>query len=98
MTYIEEIAKAIHHEAYPDESLDDTERGLYLVYAVLAVTIGKEVTREHVHDAWSAWTVMTEPDHESIQPFNRLTPSVQQEDQRFVAAIRAVAERLSPGS
>lgn len=94
MTYIEEIAEAIHQEAYPDESLDDGERGLYLVYAVLALTIGKEVTREHVHDAWSAWTAMTEPDHESIQPFNRLATSVQQEDQPFVAAIRAVAERL----
>lgn len=94
VTYIEEIAQAIHLEAHPDEPLDNAERGLYLIYAVLALTIGQDVTREHVHDAWSAWRSMAEPDHESIQPFHQLSASVQKEDQPFVAAIRAVAGRL----
>lgn len=94
MTYIEEIATIIHQQVQPDADLHDDERGLYLIYAVLALAIGENVTGRHVHDAWSAWKAMTEPEHESIKPFDELNEEVQGEDQPFVSAIRDVAGSL----
>lgn len=95
MTYIEEIATAIYQRVHPNDSLPDEERGLYLIYAVLVLTIGKHVTRRHVHDAWSAWKATTDPKHDSIQPFEDLDADMQQEDQPFVHAIRDVADTLT---
>lgn len=95
MTYIEEIAAAIYQRVHPNDSLPDEERGLYLIYAVLALTVGKHVTRRHVHDAWSAWKATTEPQHDSIQPFEDLDADVQEEDQPFVRAIHDVAGSLT---
>lgn len=94
MTYIEEIAEAIRHQARTGEAFDEEEQRLYLIYAVLALTIGEDVTRRHVHDAWSAWKAMSQPEHESIQPFDQLGGDVQGEDEPFVTAIQAVARRL----
>jgi hypothetical protein len=94
VTYIEEIATTIHRHVHPDAPLPNEERGLYLIYAVLALTIGENVTRRHVHDAWSAWKAMTDPEHESIRPFDRLESDVQREDQPFVYAISEVARSL----
>ncbi len=94
MTYIEEIASSIHRRVYPGRSLPDDDRGLYLIYAVLALTVGAEVTRNHVHDAWSAWKAMTDPGHESIRPFDELGTEVQREDEPFVAAIREAANQV----
>lgn len=91
MTYIEEIAHAIHRSVYPEEPLPEDERGLYLLYAVLALTVGSRVTRRHVHDAWSAWKATTDPGHESIRPFEELDPETQREDEPFVAAIKEAA-------
>lgn len=95
MTYIEEIATAIYRRVHPGGSLPDDERGLYLIYAVLALSVGKHATRRHVHDAWSAWKANTDPGHDSIQPFEDLDADVQQEDQPFVRAIRDVADTLT---
>jgi hypothetical protein len=42
------------------------------------------VERRDVHDAWSAWKAMTDPDHESIQPVEQLDAGVQREDEPFI--------------
>jgi hypothetical protein len=91
VTYIEEIASAIHGRVHPDRLLPEEERGLYLNYAVLALTVGERVTRQNVHDAWSAWKALSDPDHESIQPFDQLDRDVRREDEPFVNAIREIA-------
>lgn len=95
MTYIEKIAVAIHQRVHPHDSLPEQERGLYLIYAVLALSVGKHVTRRHVHDAWSAWKATIDPKHDSIQPFEDLDADVQEEDQPFVRAIHEVANSLA---
>jgi hypothetical protein len=94
VTYIEEIATAIYRRVHPDGSLPEEERGLYLIYAVLALSVGKRTTRRHVHDAWSAWKATTDPEHDSIQPFEDLEADVQREDQPFVRAIHDVSDSL----
>lgn len=94
MTYIEEIADAIRRRVDHGAADDPEATRLYLVYAVLALTVGENVTRRHVHDAWSAWKAMSDPGHESIRPFEELEADIQQDDQPFVSAIKDVARQL----
>jgi hypothetical protein len=67
---------------------------LFLMYAVLAVTVGEEVRAEDVHDAWSAWMSYIDPSHESIKPFAQLSSETKKTDQPFVGAIKKVATQL----
>lgn len=92
MTYIEEIATAIR-DAVPADSLpDDDTTGLFLLYAVLLLAKGEDVTKEDVHNAWVAWTLSRgERDHDSVVPFSELDPETQAEDSPFVLAIRSAA-------
>lgn len=93
MSYIEEVAEAIFREVRNDRRIPEDERGLYLTYAVLALTVGEEVTRENVHDAWSAWKALGDGDHRSLRPFSELSPETQEEDEPYLRAIRSVARR-----
>ena len=94
MNYISEIAERIRREV-PQEALpnEDTDL-LFLMYAVLALTVGDKVRPEDVHDTWSAWMTYCEPSHESIKPFTQLSSKLKKTDQPFVDAIRRVASQL----
>jgi hypothetical protein len=65
------------------------------MYAVLALTVGKDVRAEDVHNAWSAWMTYRDPSHESIKPFTHLSPETKKTDQPFVDAIRKVTSQLA---
>ena len=67
---------------------------LFLMYAVLALTVKEDVRAEDVHDVWSAWMTYRDASHESIKPFGQLDPETQRADQPFVVAIRKVASHL----
>jgi hypothetical protein len=67
---------------------------LFLMYAVLALTVGEDVQTEDVHDTWSAWMTYHDPLHQSIRPFTQLGPAMKKTDQPFVDAIRKVASQL----
>jgi hypothetical protein len=67
---------------------------LFVMYAVLALTVGEDVRAEDVHDTWSAWMTYRDPSHESIKPFAQLSPETRKTDQPFVDAIRKVATQL----
>ena len=94
MNYIEDLARVIHREVHGDSSVDADERVLYLIYAVLALSVGTRVTRSDVHDAWSAWMSTQDPGHRSLKPFKDLEPAVQSDDDPYVEAIRRVAGQL----
>lgn len=55
-----------------------------------------DVSREDVHDAWSAWMTLRAKGHEAIVPYPQLEPQVQAEDNPFVVAIRRVAKKGLP--
>ena len=95
-TYIDNVAHEIQLEVASDLVPSEHARELFLIYAVLALSVGESVTRRNVHDAWSAWMAKIDPQHESIRPYEELPPDVREEDDPFVAAIRAVARR-QPG-
>jgi hypothetical protein len=82
--------KARVPDALVPEPTDEPD-ALFRLYALLALTTGKETTCENVHDAWCAWMLNRGESHESIVPFSELDRKTKREDQPFVDAIRAVA-------
>ncbi len=94
MSYVAEIAAQLRREVPPDVLPDGDTELLFLIYAVLALTVGERATSEHVHDAWAAWMTNKDPAHESIKPFAELDLETRHEDEPFVEAIRKVAARL----
>jgi hypothetical protein len=79
----------------PQEVLPEGDTDLlFLMYAVLALTVGENVQAEDVHDAWSAWMTYRDPWHQSIKPFTQLSSEMKKTDQPFADAIRKVAAQL----
>jgi len=70
---------------------NDTQR-LFVLYAVLLRVKGEAAELSDVHDAWSAWMLQVDPDHESIKPFDELDNPTRDEDRPFLAAIRRAAQ------
>jgi hypothetical protein len=99
MSYIDDIARQIQAEIDPVLLPDQGDlRKLMRLYALLALVAGQYVTRRDVHNAWAAWMSEIEPDHESLDEFEDLSPDVREEDEPFVKAIRTVAGRLRASS
>lgn len=93
MNYIDDVALAIYVKAHGSDDLpDNNEMMLYRMYALLAYTLQDAVTNMDVHDAWSAWRSGTNPLHQSIVPFEQLSPEIQNLDSKYRDAILAVIE------
>jgi hypothetical protein len=95
MTYIDEIAQAVHALIDPAILPKSDVPRLMRIYAVLMLAKGTDVTIEDVHDAWAAWECDRKPESASIVPFDQLTPRVQAMDEPFVQAIHQVARERS---
>lgn len=92
MNYIQRIASAIREEVPDDVLPESSGDALFIMYAVLCLTKGADVSRRDVHDAWSAWMTLRRQRHESLVPYSDLPAQVQEEDDPFVVAIRRVAQ------
>lgn len=91
--YLDQLANRIRNhldpEAIPEGPVDE----LFRIYAVLAMVKESAVTREDVHNAWSAWMTSINASHQSIVPFSELDDDVAAQDEPYVVAIRsAIAE------
>lgn len=96
-TYVDALAVRIQNatpsDLIPDDAAGDQVQQLFRLYALLALTRGREVTAANVHDAWSVWMLgRGEGDHESIVPFVALDDEAQEQDDPFVRAIRSVLD------
>ncbi len=76
---------------------DGDTRTLFLMYAVLGLSLGARVTRRDVHNAWTAWMLLRDDDHESLVPFDELDQDTRAEDDPFVVAIRDAASEPESG-
>ncbi len=94
MTYLDVVAKDIWSEVPKDALPDEDAADLFLIYAVLLLAKGQDVTQEDVHNAWVAWMSGRRAGHETMIPYGDLPPDAQSEDSPFVTAIRVVARRL----
>lgn len=95
LSYVLEIAESLRSEVPQDILPEGDTDLLFLMYAVLVLTVGQDVRPKHVHDTWSAWMTYQDSSHESIKPFDQLSIGTREEDQPFVNAIRRVSLRLS---
>jgi hypothetical protein len=93
MTYLQQAAQAIKAEVPPDKLPKADTDLLFLIYATLMFAKGEAVTREDVHNAWTAWATHIGKDSKSLVPFDQLSPDVQAQDQPFVDVIVIVAKR-----
>ncbi|WP_051324165.1 DUF7701 domain-containing protein [Candidatus Solirubrobacter pratensis] len=73
----------------------DDDLRLFRLYAVLALVKGTDVSAEDVHDAWCAWIVDQDPDHQALVPYAMLGADQQRQDEPFVRAIVAVASVIN---
>jgi hypothetical protein len=94
-TYLERDADLIRACLPDGAEAPEGSDALFLMYAVLMRSKGVDTTASDVHDAWSAWMIGVDPDHESIQPFGELDAETRGEDGPFLRAIKTAAERLN---
>lgn len=94
MNYIDNIAQHIEREVPSDLLPKGDTALLFRMYAVLALALGERVEAANVHDAWSAWMSQSDPQHGSVEPFEKLPEDVQAQDEPFVKAIKTVAATL----
>lgn len=92
--YLEHIAKIIRSHIPNDRMPHSDGDDLLLSYALLLRAKGVNVTNSDIHDAWSAWMARTNPNHESLIPYNELSPDVQGQDLAFATAVRRAADEL----
>lgn len=87
MDYITRKAHEIYSLAHNGGTPDAEHIALYRIYAVLCLAKGEATTNEDVHDAWSAWTAATFPEHRSLKPYKALSPETQAYDTAYARAI-----------
>ena len=68
--------------------------GLLPMYSLLVFVVGEDCTNENIHDAWSLWQKVTQPNHRSLKPFEELTKEVQDLDEPYRQAVIKVAKLL----
>jgi hypothetical protein len=91
LIYLDEDAAQIKSALPSDIQPPPDADYLFVLYAVLMRSKGEAVGLSDVHDAWTAWKLLTSESHESLVPFDQLDPNVQAEDQPYVDAIIAAA-------
>lgn len=89
--YLDELAAAIRAGIPPSRIPDGSADELFRIYAVLLRAKGGSVTESDVHDAWSAWMVEREADHDALLPYEQLTDRIRSQDSVFAVAIQRVA-------
>jgi hypothetical protein len=81
MSYLNAIAAEIRSEVPSDSLPPEDADVLFLMYAVLLLAKGTDVSRDDVHNAWTAWmTSRGETSHPSMVPFAELPAATQAED------------------
>ena len=92
MNYIQKIQDSLDEEL---KMRGTPYEGLLETYGLLVLVVGENCTNEHIHDAWSTWQNLTQPDHRSLKPFDELTKEVQDLDEPYRRAVVNVAKQLS---
>ncbi|XBB68211.1 hypothetical protein ABFU82_02565 [Nocardioides sp. WV_118_6] len=97
LNYLQNAAALIQAKLPVGTSVPDDADGLFLLYAVLMRAKGADVRAADVHDAWGAWMTQTDPEHDSLVPFDQLSSATQAEDSPFLIAIRRAAAESTTG-
>jgi hypothetical protein len=88
MNHLESLAEKIRVHVPSHHIPQENTRDLFLLYALLAITKGKFVNNEDVHNAWCCWMIMHHQTHPSLVQYSELPEEIKNEDSPFVEAIR----------
>jgi hypothetical protein len=94
VTYLDEVADAIRAHLPGGTRVPSGAEPLFLAYAVLLRAKGEDVTGSDVHDAWVAWMLPRDADHEALHPYAELPAEVRVLDEPFLRAIVAAARSM----
>lgn len=86
----------VEQSRYKLSRIIDVEPDLLDLYNLLVWVRGENTTWEDVHNAWSVWRTKTQPNHQSLVPFNELSKKVQAMDKEYADAIKLVAKEFNP--
>ncbi|MDX9911473.1 MAG: hypothetical protein RBS39_06560 [Phycisphaerales bacterium] len=92
--YLDSIAAAIRAHVPEKHIPTGNTDELFRLYAVLLRSKGSHVTNGDIHDAWSAWMVRQDNNHESLLPYDDLDEKVREQDRVFATAVRRAADEL----
>ncbi|MFY3391758.1 DUF7701 domain-containing protein [Nocardiopsis sp. A1-1-1] len=90
--YLNFLARKIRSNISSEDLVPDDSDELFLLYALLARSVGSGVTAENVHDAWSIWMSSRDPSHPSLVPFSDLPAEKQKYDLPYLNAIKVSIE------
>ena len=90
--YLDNIAQRIRKQIPTERMPDGDAEELLRLYAVLLRAKGTLVTDSDIHDAWSAWMMNRDKDHEALIAYEDLSADVQEEDRAFTKAVHRAAE------
>lgn len=86
--YLQQEAECIKQALSAGTSVPENSDSLFIMYAVLMRAKGVDVTASDVHDAWSAWMMQQDPEHEAIRPYEELDQETKDLDEPFLLAIK----------
>ncbi len=90
--YLDDIAARIRSYIPADRMPDENAKELLHLYALLLKAKGTAVTESDIHDAWSVWMAQREATHESLVPYEKLPPTVRDQDAVFAHAVRLASQ------
>ena len=93
--YLDDLAAKIRANVPSEQIPAGDSDQLFRMYAILLRAKGTSVTLSDIHDAWSAWMISLDGEHESLVAFENLPKDVQEEDRVFATAVKLAAEQSS---
>src|SRR5690554_6744924 len=96
--YIQQ-AKEVVKISLEEHGLGGCSDDLINFYTLLVLTEGSwtALTDEDIHDAWSVWQNISNPDHKSIVRFKYLEPDIKKLDAPYTNALNDAASILFGG-
>lgn len=85
MNYVQQVQTKLK------ELLPNLDDDLLRLYTLLALVKQTDTTLEDVHDAWSVWQNITNPNHRSLLLFEELSVEIQELDCKYMEAIHEAA-------
>lgn len=95
LNYLDALGAQIRTCVPPSDLPEEETKDLFRLYAVLLLAKGQNVTLEDVHNAWAAWMIPRDLEHESLRPFGELSDEIAADDKPFLEAIHAVAGQIA---
>lgn len=92
--YVQRVREELKTRIDDYDQWGENADNLLDLYALLAITKGRQTTMEDIHDAWSLWTNESNPEHRSLVPFAHLGAEIAEYDRPYMVAVHEVAALL----